>query len=64
MKKFLFLVFGLLIFAACGSDNVADSANDKITDEPTATSSLATEIPEEAADSAEADESAASDHEK
>ena len=42
MKKYVFLVFGLLMFAACGSDNAADSANQQVTFEPTATSSLAT----------------------
>ena len=61
VKKFLFLVFGLLIFVSCGSDDVADSANEQITYEPTATSSLATEIPEEAEESAEAEESVESD---
>ena len=61
MRKFLFLVFGLLIFVSCGSDNVADSANEQITYEPTATSSLATEIPEEAEESAESDADAQPD---
>jgi len=50
MKKYVFLIFGLLMFAACGSDNAADSANQQVTYEPTATSSLATTMPEEAAE--------------
>ena len=56
MKKILFLFFGLLMFAACGTNDSTDSATQQATFEPTATSSLATEVPDESGQTAEPDE--------
>ncbi|MEC9114454.1 MAG: ABC transporter substrate-binding protein [Actinomycetota bacterium] len=56
MKKILFLFFGLLVFAACGTDDPKDSATQQATFEPTATSSLATEVPDESDQTDEPDE--------
>ena len=53
MKKFLFLLFGVLMFAACGGEDVTDSATQQVTYEPTATSAPATEMPQEAEEAAE-----------
>ena len=52
MKKFLFLLFGVLMFAACGGEDVTDSATQQVTYEPTATSAPATEMPQEAEEAA------------
>ena len=53
MKKFLLLLFGVLMFAACGGEDVTDSATQQVTYEPTATSAPATEMPQEAEEAAE-----------
>ena len=53
MKKFLVLLFGVLTFAACGGEDVTDSATQQVTYEPTATSAPATEMPQEAEEAAE-----------
>ena len=61
MKKYLFLVLGLLMLAACGSDNATDSTNQQVTDEPAATSAPATEVPQEAEEVIENEADAQSD---
>ena len=53
MKKFVFLVFGVLMFAACGGEDATDSATQQVTYEPTATSAPVTEMPQEAQETAE-----------
>ena len=61
MKKFLFLLFGVLMFAACGGEDVTDSATQQVTYEPTATSAPATEMPQEAEEAAENEADAQTD---
>ena len=61
MKKYLFLVLGLLMLAACGSDNATDSTNQQVTYEPAATSAPATEVPQEAEEVIENEADAQSD---
>ena len=63
MKKFLFLLFGVLMFAACGGENATDSATQQVTYEPTATSAPApaTEMPQEAEEAAENEADAQTD---
>jgi len=53
VKKFVFLLFGVLMFAACGGDDATDSATQQVTYEPTATSAPVTEMPQEAQETAE-----------
>ena len=61
MKKFVFLLFGVLMFAACGGDDATDSATQQVTYEPTATSAPVTEMPQEAQETAENEADAQTD---